>query len=444
MSSIFLRTKIPGPQSRRLFQDREKHIPKAVFQVTPIFAARAHGAILEDVDGNRFIDFAGGIGSLNAGHTPHEVVEAIQEQSEHFIHTCFHVTMHRPYVELAEKLNSLTPGKFPKKTFFVNSGAEAVENAVKLARYYTKRPAIVAFEHGYHGRTLLTMSLTSKVRPYKYGFGPFAPEIYRLPYPYLYHRPSTMTEKEYIRECLERTRSFFKTHVAPDQVAGVVFELVTGEGGFIVMPPAYVQGLAEICREHKILVIADEVQTGFGRTGKTFACDHHRLIPDLMILAKSLASGMPLAAVTGRSEIMDAVHVGGLGGTFGGNPLSCASALATLKIFQRDRLDRRAQEIGKRVMKHLRPLQKKCRFIGEIRGLGAMVGIELVTSRSSREPATQLTARIQKKCIERGLIILTAGVHSNIIRTLMPLTITNEQLDEGLGVLSKALLEGSC
>jgi len=442
MRSILLRTKIPGPNSRRLIRERERHVPRAVFQVAPLFVARAHGAVLEDVDGNHLLDFAGGLGALNAGHTPPVVVEAVRHQAEKFLHTCFHVAMHKPYVDLARKLNSITPGSHAKKTLFVNSGAEAVENAVKIARYRTKRPAVIAFEHGYHGRTLLAMSLTSKVKPYKFGFGPFAPEVYRLPYPYLYRRPKGMSEKLYLDACLARTREFFKTQVAPESVAAVIFELVTGEGGLIVMPREYARGLAEICREHGILLIVDEVQTGFGRTGRMFACEHYGLVPDLMTMAKSLASGLPLAAVTGRAEIMESAHVGGLGGTFGGNPVSCAAALATIHLIESVHLRARAREIGDRVRSRLGGLQKRCRWIGDIRGLGAMIGIELVKSRVKKEPNPELAARVVKTCAERGLLILSAGVYSNVIRTLMPLCIGNAQLDEGLDVLEGVLLRG--
>jgi len=420
-------------------RERVRHVPRAIFQITPIFAARAHGAILEDVDGNCFLDFAGGLGALNAGHTPAPVIEAVKHQANKFLHTCFHVTMHKPYVDLARKLNKITPGSHARKTLFVNSGAEAVENAVKIARYYTKRPAIISFEHGYHGRTLLSASLTSKVKPYKFGFGPFAPEIYRLPYPYLYRRPDGMTEKKCIQECLANTREFFKTHVAPESVAAIILELVTGEGGFIVMPPVYMNGLVEICREHGILLIVDEVQTGFARTGRMFACEHYGVVPDLMTMAKSLSSGMPLAAVTGRAEIMESVHVGGLGGTFGGNPVSCVAAIASIQTIEYNHLPTRAREIGTHVMKRLGALQKKCRAIGDVRGLGAMIGMELVKSHSHKEPDPELTAKVVKTCAERGLIILSAGVHSNVIRTLMPLCITPPQVDEGLDVLAGVL-----
>jgi 4-aminobutyrate aminotransferase / (S)-3-amino-2-methylpropionate transaminase / 5-aminovalerate transaminase len=439
MKSIHLKTKIPGSRSKKLLLEREKHIPRALFQTVPVFTSHAHGALLEDVDGNRFIDFAGGLGCLNTGHTPAAVVQAVKRQADKFLHTCFNVTMHQPYVDLARKLNQITPGAHAKKTFFVNSGAEAVENAVKVARYYTKRQAVVCFEHGFHGRTLLTMSLTSKVKPYKLGFGPFAPEVYRLPFPYVYRRPKGMTEKAFIEECIEQLHHFLKVQVAPESIAAVIFEPVTGEGGFVPMPQEYIQALTKTCREHGILIIADEVQTGFARTGRMFACEHYNLVPDLMTMAKSLSSGLPLAAVTGRAEVMESVHVGGLGGTFGGNPLSCAAALATIEIIESNKLSSRAQVIGKKVTRRLKALQNKCRYIGDIRGLGAMIAIELVKSRSTKEPHPELTSRVLKRCAERGLIILSAGAYSNVIRTLMPLSITDSQIDEGLDILSSAL-----
>jgi 4-aminobutyrate aminotransferase / (S)-3-amino-2-methylpropionate transaminase / 5-aminovalerate transaminase len=442
MGSISLKTAIPGPKSKKLIQEREKHVPKAVFQVAPIFVAKAHGATLEDVDGNQFIDFAGGLGALNAGHTPETVIDAVKQQADKFLHTCFHVAMHEPYVDLARKLNEITPGSHAKKTLFVNSGAEAVENAVKVARYATKRPAVISFEHGYHGRTLLTMSLTSKVKPYKFGFGPFAPEIYRLPYPYTYRRPVGMSESEFIDACWTQTKEFFFTHVAPENVAAVIFELVTGEGGFMVMPPQYLKRLTAFCKEQGILVIADEVQTGFARTGKMFASEHYDLVPDLMTMAKSLSGGMPLAAITGRSDLMDAVHVGGLGGTFGGNPVSCAAALATIELIEKDQLSKRADEIGADILERLVALQKTSKWIGEVRGLGAMIGIELVKDLKTKEPYPELAGKVVKTCAERGVIVLSAGVHSNVIRTLMPLCINKAQLDEGLDVLAQVLSEG--
>jgi 4-aminobutyrate aminotransferase / (S)-3-amino-2-methylpropionate transaminase / 5-aminovalerate transaminase len=440
MPHVSLRTSFPGPKSTELAKQRQEHIPQSVFQTAPIFVAKAHGALVEDVDGNIFIDFAGGLGCLNAGHTPETVVAAVKAQADKFLHTCFHVGMNEPYLNLAKKLNQITPGKHAKKTMFVNSGAEAVENAVKIARNYTKRQAVIAFEHGFHGRTLLTMSLTSKVKPYKLNFGPFAPEVYRLPYPYTYRRPQGISEKDFIKDQLKNVETFFKTFVAPETVAAIIFELVTGEGGFIVMPPEYLEGLAKICQSHGILLIADEVQTGFARTGKLFASDHYpTFTPDILTMAKSLSSGMPLGAVTGRAEIMDSIHVGGCGGTFGGNPLSCAAALATIDEIESKKLSERSQQIGDKFVKALKALQGKCPWIGEVRGLGAMVGIELVKSAETKEPNPELTAKVCKTCWEKGLMILSAGAHGNVVRTLMPLPITDDQFEEGLAILTSAL-----
>lgn len=440
MKAIQQRTAIPGPNSIRLKQERDQEVPKAAFETTPIFIAEAEGALVTDVDGNTFIDFAGGIGSLNSGHVNPEVANALERQMRKYLHTCFHVTMHKPYVDLARRLNHLTPGTGKKKTMLFNSGAEAVENAVKIARYYTGRPAIVCFEHAFHGRTLLTMSLTSKVMPYKLGFGPFAPEIYRLPYPYAYRRPEGMSEDEYIELCIQQLGVFFKTQVDPSQIAAVIMELQTGEGGFIPAPMGYVHALREICREHKILFIADEVQTGFGRTGRMFASEHYEIVPDLITMAKSLGGGCPLSAVTGKAEIMDSVHVGGLGGTFGGNPLSCVAALASIRYMEEHHLIDRAREIGHEVRTRLMRLKMKSSHIGDVRGLGAMVGIELVEDRRTKEPATAMTKSIVQGCYENGLIVLSCGVHGNVIRTLMPLTIAMPQLNEGLDVLEAVIL----
>lgn len=439
MKFIRVQTSIPGPKSIRLMAERKKYVPQGPFHVTPIFVAKAEGSLLTDVDGNRYIDFTGGLGTLNTGHRPPEVVKAIKQQADHFLHTCFHITPYESYTQLAKSLASLTPGKFPKKTMLVSSGAEAVENAVKIARYYTKRPAIVCFEHGFHGRTLLAMTLTSKVKPYKLGFGPFAPEVYRLPYPYLYRRPTEMTADEFVAALLHQVKDFFKSQVDPSQVAAIIMELVTGEGGFIPAPKKYVQGLAKLCREHGILFIADEVQTGFGRTGKMFASEHFGLQPDMITMAKSLGGGLPLGAVTGRAEIMDSVHVGGLGGTYGGNPLACVASLAAIDVMRKKKLVRRSQQMGEKIRRRFEKFHQKFPIVGDARGLGSMRAIELVKNRSTLEPAPEKTAELVKRCYESGLLILSAGVFSNVIRTLMPLTISDGELGEGLDVLEENL-----
>jgi 4-aminobutyrate aminotransferase/(S)-3-amino-2-methylpropionate transaminase len=402
-------------------------VPQGPFNVTPIFVERASGATVTDVDGNVLLDFTGGLGSLNAGHANPAVVEAVAAQARKFLHTCFHIAMYEPYVALAEKLNAITPGQFAKKTLLVNSGAEAVENAVKIARYFTKRPAVVGFEHGFAGRTLLGMSLTSKVMPYKFGFGPFAPEVYRLPYPYEYRGEGADFHE------------FFHAHVDPRQVACVVMELVLGEGGFVVAPTRYVQALAKFCRENGILFVADEIQTGFARTGKMFAAEHYGIEPDLITMAKSLAGGIPLSAVTGRAEIMDSVHVGGLGGTYGGNPVACAAALATIEQIEKLKLCARAEKIGETLRSRMLAWQKRHDTIGDVRGLGAMMAMEFVKNRQSKEPAKELTLNLVKRCAENGVIALYAGTHSNVLRFLVPLVITDEQLDEGLAVIKRLL-----
>lgn len=425
---IQLKTSVPGPKSSALFARRGQAIPSGISNTSPIFVERAEGALLTDVDGNVYIDFAGGIGTMNVGHCNPEVVAAAKAQSEKLTHACFSVTMYESYLNLAEKLNRMTPGDFPRKTMFANSGAEGVENAVKIARHHTKRSGVVVFEHAFHGRTLLTMSMTSKVKPYKFGFGPFAPEIYRLPYPYEYRNTEVVDLDE-----------FFSSHVAPENVACVVMELVLGEGGFVPAPKDYVKKLEQVCRKNGILLVIDEVQTGFGRTGKMFACEHYDLQPDLIVMAKSLAGGFPLSAVTGRAEIMDSAQIGGLGGTYVGNPVSCAAALAAIDYMERNRLPDRAAEIGKKVRERFLQFYERSPFIGDVRGLGAMMAMEFVKDRTTKEPDKELTNRIIKRCCESGVILIAAGTYGNIIRTLMPLVITDEQLEEGLEVIGHAL-----
>lgn len=433
MQSIALKTSIPGPKSQALLARREAAVPRGPFNVAPIFVERGEGTTVTDVDGNVFLDFSGGLGSLNAGHANPKVVEAVTTQARKFLHTCFHIAQYEPYVALAEKLNAITPGRFAKKTLLVNSGAEAIENAVKIARYFTKRSAVIGFEHGFAGRTLLAMTLTSKVMPYKFGFGPFAPEVYRLPYPDTYR--SELDEDGLIAQMHE----FFHTHVDPKQVACVVMELVLGEGGFVAAPKRYVQALAKFCKDNGILFVADEIQSGFARTGRMFATEHYDFEPDLITMAKSLAGGMPLAAVTGRADVMDSVHVGGLGGTYGGNPVACAAALATIAEMERLDLPTRAQAIGEKLRGRALEWQKKHPMIGDVRGLGAMVAFEFVTDRQTKEPAKEFTVNLVKRCVENGVILIYAGTHSNVLRYLVPLVITDEQLHEGLAVIERQL-----
>src|ERR1700722_853440 len=439
MSTIRIDSPIPGPNSRALSERRSKAVPRGLSHGTPIYVARAKDAWLEDVDGNRYIDFAGGIGCANAGHRQASVVDAISEQLNKFLHTCVQVTPYEGYVKLAERMNEVTPGEFAKKTLFVNSGAEAVENAVKIARAYTKRPAIIAFEDAFHGRTMMTLALTSKTHPYKAGFAPFPAEVYRLPFAYCYRCSYNLKYPSCDLYCARHLEDTFKRVVANEEVAAVIAEPVMGEGGFIAPPPDYFKVLIDLCHKHGILFIADEVQSGFGRTGTLFASERYGIEPDLIVTAKSLGGGSPLAAVTGRAEIMDAPAVGGLGGTFAGNPLSCAAALAVLDLFESENLLARANELGDRFQRRAREWQRRWPMIGDVRGLGGMQAIELVQSQETRIPAADETKQITQYCYEHGLITITAGSYSNVIRILVPLVATNEQIDEGLDVIESAL-----
>jgi 4-aminobutyrate aminotransferase/(S)-3-amino-2-methylpropionate transaminase len=418
---------------------REAAVPRGVSHATPIFAARAEGAVLEDVDGNRFIDFAGGIGVMNVGHRAPRVVAAIQKQLDEFVHTCFSVAPYEKYVELAEKLNSLTPGNFAKKTLLVNSGAEAIENSIKIARAYTRRPAVICFEDAFHGRTLLSMSLTSKTHPYKAGFEPFATEIYRIPYAYCYRCSYGLQYPSCGVFCAHHLEDTFKRVVASETVAAVVVEPVLGEGGFVAPPQEFFSVIQEICNRHKILLIADEVQTGFGRTGAMFASDRYGMTPDILVSAKSLAAGMPLAAVTGRAEVMDAAGVGGLGGTYSGNPLACAAALAAIETIELQKLADRAAEIGQVFDQRAKQWAARWPLIGDVRGLGAMRAIEFVRSAQKKEPAKDETERIVRFCYTHGLLMISAGSYGNVLRLLVPLIITEDQLTEGLDILEASI-----
>jgi 4-aminobutyrate aminotransferase / (S)-3-amino-2-methylpropionate transaminase / 5-aminovalerate transaminase len=435
MSTIHIRTEIPGPHSRALMARREAAVPRGPYNSTPVFMASAEGAMLEDVDGNRYLDFAGGIGCLNVGHNSPRVMSALRNQLAKHLHLCFAVTPYESYIALAEKLNALTPGKPPKKTFIVNTGAEAVENAIKIARAYTRRPAVICFEDAFHGRTLLAMTLTSKTHPYKAGFEPFASDVYRIPFAYPYRGEKGATAETFAHH-LENA---FKRTVAPESVAAVIAEPVLGEGGFVVPPKEYFALLQKICRQHGILFIADEVQSGFARTGKWFASEHFGVEPDLIAMAKSLGGGMPIAAVTGRAEIMDAPGVGALGGTFCGHPLSCAAALAAIETIEKENLLSRSAAIGRRFEERARAWQKKWPLVGDVRGLGGMCAMELVRDAATREPAAAETKEVARFCYEHGLITITAGTFNNVIRILVPLVVTDEQFDEGLGVIESAL-----
>src|SRR5579864_5239576 len=439
MATIQLKTSIPGPKSKALSERRSKAVPRGLSHATPIYVAKTEGAILEDVDGNRYIDLAGGIGCLNTGHRAPGVLTAIERQLDKFLHTCVQVTPYECYVRLAERLNEITPGKFPKKTLFVNTGAEAVENAVKIARAATGRPGIITFEDAFHGRTMMALSLTSKTHPYKAGFQPFPGEVYRIPYAYCYRCSYSLKYPSCDLYCARHLEDTFKRVVAQEGVAAVIAEPVLGEGGFVAPPPDYFRTLIDICHKHGVLFIADEVQSGFGRTGALFASERYGIEPDIIVTAKSLGGGLPLAGITGRAEIMDAPGPGGLGGTFAGNPLSCAAALAVLDLFERENLLTRANEIGSRFQKRAKEWQRRWPTIGDVRGLGGMQAIELVKSADKREPAGDETKEVTKYCYEHGLITIAAGSYSNVIRVLVPLVVTDEQMDEALDVLESAL-----
>jgi 4-aminobutyrate aminotransferase / (S)-3-amino-2-methylpropionate transaminase / 5-aminovalerate transaminase len=441
MATIQLRTPIPGPRSQALMKRRNAAVVRGVFHATPVFVAKAEGAVVEDVDGNRLIDFAGGIGCLNTGHRAPAVIDALRRQLDRFLHTSFNVLPYESYITVCERLNSLVPVKGVKKTLLVNSGAEAVENAIKIARFYTKRPAVISFEDAFHGRTYMAMATTSKTHPYKAGFEPFPSDVYRIPYAYCYRCSYSMKYPSCEVHCARHVEDTFKRVVAAESVAAVIVEPILGEGGFVSPPAEFYPTLSAICRKHGILLIADEVQTGFARTGAMFACDQMGFEPDLVTMAKSLSGGLPLAAVTGRAEIMDAPGVGQLGGTFSGNPAACEAALAVLDIIEKENLCARANLLGERFHKRAAKWQAQWELIGDVRGLGAMQAMELVRSKSTREPASDETAQVAQYCYEHGVVLITAGSYSNVIRLLMPLVITDEQMDEAMDVLEAALAQ---
>lgn len=410
-------------------------------KVPPVFIKSARGGRLVDVDGRSYIDFAGGIGATNSGHGNKDIIDAVKKQADRFLHTNISVAGYEGYIAVCEKLNRLVDTGVRNKSALFTTGAEAIENAVKIARKYTGREAVVSFEHAFHGRTLLALSLTSKIKPYKEGFGPFAPETYKLEYPYVYRRPARcQTDDEYVDYLLEHIETdFFEGVVDPKNVAAVVMELVTGEGGFIVAPQRYVEGLARICRKHGILLIIDEIQTGFARTGKMFAFEHYGIKPDLVTMAKSLSNGMPLSAVTGKAGIMDSVQEGGLGGTFAGNPLSCAAALEAIRFIEKNKLAQRAERIGQTVRKRLWEMHELYDCVGDVRGLGAMCAFEMVKNQRAKTPDEITTKAIAHEALKRGLVVLHAGILGNDIRTLMPLTISDRDLRRGLEILRQSV-----
>lgn len=436
---IQVNTDIPGPKARAVLARRDAAVVRGLSRSTPVVAASANGAVVTDVDGNIFLDFAGGIGALAVGHTPGAVVDAIKQQAEELIHLCAIVGTTESYIEVCEQLNSLTPGTSPKKTILSNVGAEAVENAIRCARAFTGRPAVICFEGAYHGRTLLTLTLTSKYDLFKKGFGPFASDVYRLGFPYQYRRPAQMSEDEFTDWCIATFDYALVAQVDPGAIAAVIIEPVLGEGGFIPTPPRYMQHIAMRCKQHGIVLIADEIQTGFGRAGKLFAIEHYGVEPDMIIMAKSLGAGMPISAVTGRAEVMDAVAPGGIGGTYGGNPLTCVAALQTLRLIAEQGLPGRAVELGAIIRERMTDWKQRFDLVGDVRGLGAMLAVELVTDRTLKTPAKDLTLAIIQEAARHGLILIRAGLFSNCIRLLVPLMIPLDQLHEGLDVLEDAI-----
>lgn len=411
---------------------RTQQVPRGVSNAHPIFAAHAQGARLWDIDGNEYVDFVGGIGVLNVGHNHPKVVQAVQAQLERFTHTCFQVVMYEPYLRLAERLNQLAPGDDPKKTIFLTTGSEAVENAVKIARASTRRPAIISFTHSFHGRSLLGMSLTGKATAYKQNFGPFAPEVYHAPYPYEYRGWST-------ERSLEALQELFQTQMTADQVAAVIIEPELGEGGFVAAPFEFLRELRRITQEHGILLIDDEVQSGFGRTGKMFAIEHSGVVPDLITVAKSLAGGLPLSGVIGTAEVMDAPAVGGLGGTYAGNPLACAAGLAVLDVFEQEHVLPRSEQLGAQFRARFLALQQEVPAIGDVRGLGMMVALEFVQDAQTKEPAPALVDRIIAEAREKGILLLKAGLYGNVLRILVPLVIEDPLVEQSLDTLSEVI-----
>lgn len=422
-----------------MLERRKNALPAGLAKSTEVVVEKAEGGVVWDVDGNRLLDFAGGIGMINAGHRPEKVVNAIKTQLDKYIHTCSLVTTYEPYIELAELLNSLTPGNFKKKTLLCNTGTEAVENAVMLSRYYTKRPAVICFEGAYHGRSLLTLSLTSKYSLFKKGFGSFASDIYRLPAPNLFRVPNGMTEEEYLNWTIANLDHALIAQVDPEAVAAIIIEPVLGEGGFIPMPAPFLKKIREICDKHGIVMIADEIQSGSARTGKLFAIEHSGVVPDIITMAKSMGAGMPVSAVIGKAEIMDCTHLGGIGGTYSGSPVSAVAAIETLKIISSKEFLERAEHVGKLIHSTLQKWKQKYACVGDVRGLGAMQLVEFVKDKQTKEPDMQVAMDVLKDAVSHGIILIRAGLYSNCIRLLPPLVMTDDQLIEGLKVLEDAI-----
>lgn len=439
MQTINLKTSIPGPKSIEIIERRKNSMPLGLAKSTEIAIASAEGGVVTDVDGNTLLDFAGGIGMMNIGHRNEQVVNAMKEQLDKYIHICSLVATPEPYVELAELLNKLTPGNFPKKTLLANSGSEAVENAINIARYYTKRNAVICFEGGYHGRTLLTLSLTSKYALFKKGFGPFVNDVYRFSAPNAYRKPDNFSDEEYINYCIKQFDEKLISQIDADSVAAIIIEPVQGEGGFIPMPQLFLEKLRNVSDAHGIVLIFDEIQCGASRTGKLFACEHYDVVPDIICMAKSIGAGMPVSAITGKAEILDSVHLGGIGGTYGGNPIACVAAIEALKILSSDEFLQRAVHVGELIRNKLDEWKSKYQFIGDVRGLGAMRLIEFVKDRNTKEPDVEIAMEIIKDAVSNGIILIRAGLFSNCIRLLPPIVMNDEQILQGLDVLEGAI-----
>lgn len=434
-----IKTDVPGKKSRALLKKREKYVAFGVGCNIDIFIEEAKGALIKDMDGNVFIDFAAGIGVQNIGHCNDEVVNAINKQLDKYIHPCFHVIMYEPYIALAEKLAELTKGTFKRKVMFANSGAEAVENAIKIARRYTNKPGIISLECAFHGRTYMAMTITSKVKPYKFGFGPFSTDTYKIPTAYCYRCPLGCEYPHCGIACVEKLRSLLKSEMIPEMIGALIVEPVQGEGGFIVQPPEYLKALESICRENDIVLIVDEIQSGFARTGKMFAYQHFELEPDIITMAKSIAAGIPLSAVVGKAEIMDAPSPGQIGGTYGGSPLGCVAGLKVIEVIQKEDLIEKANNLGRIIKNRLLEMKEKYDCIGDVRGLGAMLGVEFVKDRKTKEPYAELVKDVINYAYKRGVIFLSAGIFNNVIRFLPPLVMTEEQANYGMDVLEEAL-----
>ncbi len=435
-------TELPGPKSKEVIERRLNAIPSAISCATPCVIDRGEGAMIQDLDGNIFVDWVGGIGVLNIGYSHPEVIEAVKHQVDRYFHPQINTIHYSEYIELAELVNKITPGDFKKRTAFFNSGAEAVENSIKIARKYSKRTEIITFTGGFHGRTYMAMTLTSTVKPYKNGFAPLVPGVHRAPYPYTYRTDDNIPKEEVPDYCIEQLEKILVDDVAPETVAAIIIEPVQGDGGFVIAPDEYIKKLRAICDKYGILLIADEIQTGYCRTGRLFATDYwadYGVYPDILITAKSMAGGLPISAVTGRDEIMEACASGELGGTYGGNPVACASALKVIEVLQRDNYAEKAVKIGEVCMKRFEAWYEKYEFIGEIRGKGAMLAFEIVKDRGTKEPDAERVNRIMTACKQKGLILKNAGPFGQVIRALMPLNITAEQLEAGLSILEEVL-----